>query len=384
MENRMNERQRFGATMHYQARDRSPICDFGFWDETLVTWQQQGLPLAITASNSDDYFGMDAGIDRMASSTGMNVDLLPEFEQRVLEDHGDHEIFQQKDGVRVQRKKFMGSIPHPISHRLVDRESWKKHFLPRLDPTDARRLPADLSTRVAQWKNSDRPEVLVLSGGSLYGKLRNWMGLEALSYTVHDDPAWFEEMVETLANVIIGTLTPLLETGVAFDACGMWEDMAYNAGPLLSPRHFRRFLMPHYRRITDLLHNHSVDVIWLDCDGNIDALLPLWLEVGVNCMFPVEIGTWGADPIRYRRIYGKALLMMGGFDKHILAGPREGIRAEVERLTQLVEEGGYIPFCDHRVPPDVPYDNYLYYLKTIRQVWGKGINLKKTGWDDRV
>ena len=155
--------------------------------------------------------------------------------------------------------------------------------------------------------------------------------------------------------------------------------MAYRAGPLISPRHFKQFLVPHYRRIADLLHQHGVDVIWLDCDGDIEALVPLWLEAGINCMFPLEVGTWGADPVHYRRQYGKDLLMMGGFDKHILQGSKEGIAAEVQRLAPLVEEGGYIGFCDHRVPPDVPLENYLFYLETVRAVWGHTINLKPMG-----
>lgn len=96
-------------------------------------------------------------------------------------------------------------------------------------------------------------------------------------------------------------------------------------------------------------------------------------------MFPVEIGTWGADPVRYRKEYGKDLLMMGGFDKHILALGKAEIADEVERLTPLVEEGGYIPFCDHRVPPDVSLDNYLHYLTLARKHWGKGVNLKPMG-----
>ncbi len=97
-------------------------------------------------------------------------------------------------------------------------------------------------------------------------------------------------------------------------------------------------------------------------------------------MFPLEIGTWGADPVRYRREYGKDLLIMGGFDKHILARSQEEIAAEVHRLTPLVEEGGYIGFCDHRVPPDVPYANYLFYLKTVRREWGKDVDLKPAAW----
>ena len=76
-------------------------------------------------------------------------------------------------------------------------------------------------------------------GGSLYGWLRNWMGLEQLSMTVYDDPAFFEEMVTTVADCILAVLEKTLASGVQFDACGMWEDMAYNAGPLLSPRHFK-------------------------------------------------------------------------------------------------------------------------------------------------
>jgi uroporphyrinogen decarboxylase len=68
--------------------------------------------------------------------------------------------------------------------------------------------------------------------------------------------------------------------------------------------------------------------------------------------------------------------MMGGFDKHILARSKDDIKREVERLTPLVEEGGYIGFCDHRVPPDVPLENYVFYLETVREVWGKNTHLK--------
>ncbi len=121
-------------------------------------------------------------------------------------------------------------------------------------------------------------------------------------------------------------------------------------------------------------------VIFVDCDGKIDALLPLWLETGVNCMFPIEVGTWGADPVKLRREYGRDLRMLGGFDKHILAQGKDEIVREVERLAPLVEDGGFIPFCDHRVPPDVPLANYRCYVEAARQVWGQGLNLKPLGW----
>lgn len=376
----MNNRERFQATMHYQPCDRAPITDFGFWEETFPIWHKQGLPRSIhfkyDNSNHVEYFGMDFGLDEVSRRADIRIGLTPAFRTKVLEDRGDHELVQQSDGVRVLRRKFMGSIPQPQSHLLTDRESWRKHFVPRLNPNTHQRLPADWAKNVECWKNPNREELVVLPGGSLYGWIRNWMGVENVSYVIYDDPAWFGEMVETVADCIIGTLQRALESGVKFDGCGLWEDMAYRAGPLISPKHFKQYLVPQYRRITDLLHKYGVDIVWLDCDGDIKLLIPHWLDAGVNCMFPLEVGTWGADPVKYRQEYGKDLLMMGGFDKHILQGTRADIENEIKRLAPLVEEGGYIGFCDHRVPPDVPLENYVFYLEKVREIWGYGFNLK--------
>jgi uroporphyrinogen decarboxylase len=378
----MNDRQRFVATMHYQPRDRAPICDFGFWQETIPEWHKQGLPRHVYwgekgehgTVHTDEFFGMD----KYACGPSPHVHLTPYFECKVVEDRGDHELVQQHDGVIVLRKKYMGSIPEHHSHLLVDRSSWNQHYKWRLNPDDPARIPSEETWAAWRkvWMDPDYAVPIKASCGSLYGWIRDWMGMENVSLVVYDDPAWFEEMVTTLADVTVAQLTRAFELGARFDCADFWEDMCYSSGPLLSPAHFKRFLVPQYRRITDLLRGHGTDVIWVDCDGKIDDLLPLWLDAGVNCMFPMEVGTWGADPIRFRRQYGKELLMMGGFDKHILAKSKDQITAEVHRLAPLVEEGGYIPFCDHRVPPDVPLENYVHYLHTARKVWGQGINLK--------
>ena len=391
----MNQRQRFIATMHYQPRDRAPIFDFGFWDETWLAWYDQGLPRSVDRTNSDDYFGVDSffrcilGAETSTLAVapdpdrsmfdGVYIGLVPPFDEEVLEDRGDAQVVQQPDGVRVLEKKEASTIPLHQGHLLVDRESWKKHYLPRLDPADPRRYPDNWDQCVKLWCDPQREVPIFLPGGSLYGWIRNWMGLEGVSLAVYDDPAWFEEMVTAVADCVIGVLTRVLETGGDFEACALWEDMCYNSGPLLGPGQFKRYLVPHYRRLTDLLERHGVDVIWVDCDGKIDELVPLWLEAGVNCMFPVEVGTWKADPIEFRRQYGKDLLMLGGFNKRILARSKAEIAAEIHRLAPLVEEGGFIGFCDHRVPPDVPLENHLHYLETVRNVWGHNCNLKPLG-----
>lgn len=362
----MNARERFTATMHYQPRDRCPIMDFGFWEETLVLWEQQGYP---KGANPDEFFGMDA----QWIGAPINVMLQPGFQHVVLEDKDETRIVRDGDGVVKEEGKFAGSIPRHMSHTLVDRASWEKEFKPRLNGKEPTRYPASWPDLVQKYNDPARDYPLGIPGGSLYGKIRDWMSVENLSVLVYDDRKLFEEMVETITDCIVESLRPALESGVQFEYCSMWEDMCYRGGPLLSPKVFKQVLVPQYKRITGLLKKHGVDVVVLDCDGDMSLLLPLWLESGVNVMFPIEVGVWGADPVAYRKQYGKDLLMIGGVGKRMLAGPLEGISAEIERLTPLVDEGGFIPTPDHRVPPDVPLANYQFYLKEIKRIWGKGL-----------
>ena len=366
----MNDRERFLATMRYEERDRPPLCEMSYWPETLERWREEGLPPEIDWRGYDDNT-TDAffGLDQYRTYTGYNAYLCPTFDTRVLEDRGDTILTQQGDGVRVVRSKRMSSIPHPESHLLVDRENWRTHYKPRLDPEDQRRFPPNWKEKCELWKQEPRTIPLAAEIGSLYGRLRNWMGIERVSILMYDDPMLFEEMVETMAELAICTVRRHAESGVTLDACYLWEDMSYNSGPLINPEYAKRILFPRYKRITEACRHAGVDLICLDTDGKFDALIPMFLDAGINVLYPIEIGTTGNDPLELRRRFGKELRMMGGFDKRIIAESRHAIEAEVVRLSPLVQEGGYIPMCDHYVPPDVSLSNYQYYRTCAARWW---------------
>ena len=174
-----------------------------------------------------------------------------------------------------------------------------------------------------------------------------------------DDPDLVEEMVAHLAEMLLALLPPILQRG-QFDAAGGWEDICFNSGPILSPRFFAERIMPHMRPVMRLLRQHGIDVIWTDCDGNILKLIPLWLDVGLNCMFPLEVNP-GNDPVALKKEYGREILIRGGFDKMVLHQGREAILRELLRLEPAVAEGGFIPHIDHRCPGQVSFDTYCYY-----------------------
>jgi len=143
--------------------------------------------------------------------------------------------------------------------------------------------------------------------------------------------------------------------------------MCYNSGPLISPKLFEEYMVPQYKKITSVLWDHGVDIHYLDCDGDITTLVPHWLDAGINCMFPLEI-RGNTDPAQLRETYGRKVLLMGGVDKVPLAQGRKAIDDEIERVRPLIDTGGYVPHVDHRVPSDVSYANYLYYIEKKREM----------------
>ena len=120
------------------------------------------------------------------------------------------------------------------------------------------------------------------------------------------------------------------------------------------------------------MRKHGVDIVLLDSDGNIDGLIPLWIEAGINCLWPFEAAA-DMDPVAVRRKYGRALGIIGGIDKRTMAAGGEAIDREVNsKVPYLIETGGFIPTCDHAVPPDVSLDNYRCYLDLIKRIAEKG------------
>ena len=150
------------------------------------------------------------------------------------------------------------------------------------------------------------------------------------------------------------------------DAFLFWEDMAYKTAPLISPDHARGYMLPRYRKVVDYLTGRGVPLIGLDSDGRIDSLIPVWLDAGINVLFPFEVQA-GMDVLKVRKEYGRGLRLWGGVDKRALAKGPSAIDAELLRLGPLIDEGGYIPHTDHTIPPDVSYENYCYYMKRLGQ-----------------
>ncbi|MGD0091757.1 MAG: hypothetical protein ABSE73_17720, partial [Planctomycetota bacterium] len=147
------------------------------------------------------------------------------------------------------------------------------------------------------------------------------------------------------------------------------EDIAYKEHSFISPAMCRRFLLPCWQRWARLCRQAGVQVLEVDSDGYAGQLIPLWSEAGFNCNSPLEVAA-GNDLPRYRRQFGTAMAYRGGVDKRQMAAGGQQLRAEIERLAPVLRAGGYIPGCDHGIPPDVAWPNYVEFCRLLGQAAG--------------
>lgn len=357
----MTIRERFNKALHWEKPDRVPNMDFGYWDRTLEVWHEQGLPPHVRDNQeAERHFGLEG--TSLITTLPVETGLFPLFEYKVLDEKGEYKVIQAEDGVICKISDRFTSIPEYLKYPIESREDWERFKRERLDYTREDRI-GDVQGAAKAAREEGRPTRFV--AGSLYGLLRNWMGVENISIALMTEREWVEEMMEHLIEMSLYLIEKTLGP-VEADMAWWWEDMCYNRGPLLSPKLFEELMVPRYRRITDALSRFGVDVNILDCDGCIYELVPGWLEAGINCMFPIEV--LHTDPLVLRQAYGKDVLLMGGVNKIALAQGKKSIDLEMEKLRPLVEMGGFIPTVDHRVPPDVSLENYLYYLEKKKEI----------------
>lgn len=366
----MNNRERLNAIMHYKQPDRMPAVHFGYTSELLQVWVEQGhlSKEILHAPNAEELISQKLGFDFGWNQTSFyNYFLYPYFEPHLVEKlENGFETHMQSNGVTVLKRAGAGSIPAEVDHLLKDRDSWNEHYLPRLQASEERFFQKGLDDAI---REQEKGNPVGLHCGSLCGHIRDILGIVGLSYMTVDDEDLLAEIFETVGNLCYASVERCLATGFQFDYAHFWEDVCYKNGPLISPDMFRELTGPFYKKITDLLKKHGVDVVSVDCDGCIDMLIPIWMENGVNTMFPIEVGTWNASIEPWRRQYGKQLRGVGGMRKALFAKDRAAIDAELRRLAPMAKELGYIPCPDHRMPMDAKWENVQYYAEKVKDIY---------------
>ena len=358
----MTDRERFHRQMNWQSVDRCFNMEFGYWRENFTEWKLFRDHDIRTMAEADRFFNFD----RIYNCESNNW-LSPMFEEKEISRTDKHRIIMNSEGLLAEVPlDGHDTIPHFIKSSIETPDDWKRVKEEHLNIQDPARI-LDVEALKKKYPD-DRDFPVGVPTGSMIGKIRDLLTFEGLCYAVYDYPEMVEDMVETACQLVEFELDQLLPA-IQFDFAAGWEDICFKNGPIVSVPFFRDVVVPRYKRIRKKLDQYGIDIWYTDCDGDVRPLLPYFLEGGINCLFPYEVNSC-THPGDLLDQYDGQLRIMGGFDKMALGAGKDAIKAYMKTLEKYVARGGYIPFCDHRCPPNVKDEDYLYYLDLKEATFG--------------
>lgn len=382
----MNARERFNAVMAFEDGAKNVKAEYGYWAGALREWVDSGFIIKDKISNEIP----DGNLIRMSAPINLNgselvdnnimeyfdldpypskfpCDFSPMIEKEIIEDTREYKIFKDEYGLVQKSFKKKASVPMIISYPVKTLDDFKK-YTDLYNLNKSKRIPKDWDELVKKMKNRDFP---VRLGGNYFGFSgigRYIMGEVNYMLAIYDNPGLLKTINDFYLEFVMDYWVKILEE-IDVDWVMIWEDMAYKTGSFISKETFREFLSPYYIKLIDFLKQYKVKNIIVDSDGLVEDLIPLWIETGVTGVFPMESVN---DLLKLRRLYPK-FQMLGGINKKILIKSiNQSIDEELEKVSLLIKQGGYIPHIDHSIPMDADWEKFKEYrIKLNKLIDGK-------------
>ena len=353
----------------YACKPGAPVLmrEFGFY--SLERWIGEGHISRQADLNALCGFDEDARA-HLGHLGWCEAEFFPAFEEKVIEDRGAYEVVQDFAGRHVLyfKDRRQGFMPEYLECPVKDWKTWEEDVKWRLDPAAPGRLEAmksSIDAAVAKARMGYWVQQHVI-GGYMY--LRSLIGPEQLMYMFYDEPELLHNCMQTwlaLSDRVIAEY----QKHVSLDELFLAEDICYNHGCLISPDTMREFLLPYYQQLIQNIKSRQLDKrrtlhIQIDTDGDCRPVIPIYQEMGMDIMSPFEVAS-GCDVVDIGRQYPR-LAMLGGMDKRVLATTTDEIDRMVDRIMPVMKQrGGFIPTCDHGVPEEVSFGNYIHFRKRL-------------------
>ena len=282
------------------------------------------------------------------------------YPEERIEETEEHKIWRDALGRTMKLPKATATLPLPLDYPVKTMDDWLRikpwyQFSPD-------RLRPGWEDKAREHLAADRVLSVNIPGG--FDEPRQLLGEENLCLAYYEHPELIHDILQTIGETAYRVLD-IVSSIVPVDRLFVHEDMAGKSGPLAGPTQIRKFILPYYRRIWDMLQNRGTRIFDQDSDGDMNPVIDAFLEAGINCMHPMEPAA-NMDIVKVREKYGTRLAFYGGIDKYVLSQSKDAIRRELEyKVPPMLKTGGCVLALDHRIPNGTPLENYRYYIQTI-------------------
>ncbi len=258
----------------------------------------------------------------------------------------------------------------PTSHPLKDATLDQIHAYPWPDPTweDA----SSVRETAAQW--SDRYAILGGDWSPFWHDAIDLLGMENMYMKMYIDPEPVDAIIQHLVDYYFEVSRRIFDAAAdKIDIFFIGNDFGGQTGPLLSDALFRRFFVPHLKRLVDLGHDYHLKVM-LHCCGGFEPLLPAMVEIGLDAVHAVQPSCCGMDLAKLKKDYGDKIVFNGAIDSHhvLIDGTPEFVRLKTREVLDIMKPGGgFVAGASHDfILEETPVENIVAMFDTVRE-YGK-------------
>ncbi|OGG44676.1 MAG: hypothetical protein A3F84_11560 [Candidatus Handelsmanbacteria bacterium RIFCSPLOWO2_12_FULL_64_10] len=341
MPKEMTSRERVFCALGRGVPDRVPLYE-GVVDERVMEALLPGCDY--DAFNA--WIGLDtAGLNR-SSWRRDNVEYIGE----------EKKFFKDKWG--VTRAFGPESTPYPVKGPIERPEDLKAYRPPDPDAPDAL---GHLPEVVSKYKGK---KAIFWIGRDAFFNPSYLRGVENYLMDMILNPGLVHDLVEVCLSYDLRLMERAVAAGVEVVVFG--DDYADKNGPMMSPAHFREFILPGLKRAVDAAHRAGAYAV-KHSDGNIWPLLDMIVGTGIDAINPIEPAA-GMDIGEVKARYGDRVAVIGNIDCGELlcwrspAEVREAVRA---CLRAAARDGGHILSSSNSIHSSVRPENYLAMVKAL-------------------
>jgi uroporphyrinogen-III decarboxylase len=197
------------------------------------------------------------------------------------------------------------------------------------------------------------------------------LGMENMYLKMYDEPLLVDTILEYLIDYYATVSKNIFDAAAdVIDVFFLGNDFGSQHGPLLGEPMFRRFVLPHLRRLVRLGHDYGLKVM-LHCCGGFCELIPAMIETELDGLHAIQPSARGMDLRKLKAEFGHKILFNGAIDsQHVLIeGTPDTVRQKTrEVLRIMMPGGGYVAGASHdTILEETPLENVLAMFDAIRE-----------------
>lgn len=249
-------------------------------------------------------------------------------------------------------------IEGPPLYNIENLTEWDNYAWPNPDWFDFSEILTDLE----KWEGFS----IMASGGSVFQHASYLRGLDKQLIDMMMFPEASDYLLDKLFDFYWEYYSRLFEhAGNKIDVLAFADDFGTQESLLISPGIFDSYFADRIKKMADLAHKYDSAFLLHTC-GNVESLIPRFIDLGVDILDPIQPESM--DAARIKKLFGKDICLRGGISsQQVLAhGTADDVVREVrEKLDVLMPDGGYIFSPGHPVlQVDIPTENIIAMYQT--------------------